>query len=223
MIIEVPVGDSQYDELEAAVDYFESQVSCYGTPYNVVRVYTPNDQPYVNSLILNDKVFVPIVNSIWDDDAIASYQEAMPGYEVLGFTGSWYSTDAIHCRVMGITDRYMLYISHTPLLDGPPSADGFLVSAEIIPYSGEPFVNGTPALYWTTDGTWNSVQMEAAGGDTYEAYIPRAMNGTVFQYYIHAEDASGRSEDHPIIGAPGAHSFMQVSTHPRQAVAAQMP
>jgi agmatine/peptidylarginine deiminase len=222
MIIEVPVGHSQYDELEDAVDYFESQESCYGTPYNVVRVYTPNGQPYVNSLILNDKVLVPITNSIWDDDAIASYEEAMPGYEVLGFTDSWYTTDALHCRAMGITDRYMLTIDHIPIEDGPPSAEGFLVEAEVIPYSGEPLVNGTPALYWTIDGNWNSVQMESAGGYAYEACIPRYTGGTVISYYIHAEDASGRSENHPYIGAPGAHSFMQVGTHPKHAEAVEL-
>lgn len=222
MIIQVPAGDPQYDEIEDAVDYFESQTSCYGTPYNVARVYAPTDQPYINSLILNDKVLVPITGSVWDDDAIASYEAAMPGYEVLGFTGSWYSTDALHCRVMGITDRYMLYINHTPLADGPPGPDGFLVEAEVIPYSGEPFVNSTPALFWTTDGTWNWVQMEAAGGDIYQAAIPRYTPGTTIQYYIHAEDASGRSENHPYIGAAGAHSFVQEGVHPRHKEAAQL-
>ncbi len=217
MIIEVPAYDPQYDEIEDAVDYFESQTSCYGTPYNVVRVYTPNGQPYVNSLILNDKVLMPITNSAWDDDAIASYEAAMPGYEVLGFTGSWYTTDALHCRAMGITDRYMLYINHTPLEDGPPSGQGFLVEAEVIPYSGEVLINNTPAVYWTTDGNWNSVEMDSLGSYQYEAYIPPQTSGTTIQYYIHAEDASGRSEFHPFIGAPGAHSFTQVSVYPKHA------
>ncbi|MFQ6104338.1 MAG: agmatine deiminase family protein [Candidatus Glassbacteria bacterium] len=214
MIIEVPPNHSQYDEIEDAVDYFESQTSCYGTSYNVVRVYAPSGQPYINSLILNDKVLVPITGSVWDDDAIASYEEAMPGYEVLGFEGSWYSTDALHCRVMGITDRYMLYINHTPLEDGPPSDEGFLIEAQVIPYSGEELINNTPALYWTTDGTWESVEMDYTGGYEYEAYIPSYSSGTVIHYFIHAEDASGRSENHPYIGEPGAHSFRQTSRHP---------
>lgn len=220
MIIEVPAYHPQYDELEDAVDYFESQTSCYGTPYNVARVYTPNGQPYVNSLILNDKVLIPTTNSSWDDDAIASYEAAMPGYEVLGFSGSWYTTDALHCRAMGITDRYMLQISHTPLTDGPPGPDGFLVEAEVIPYSGEELINDTPALYWTVDGsTWEWVAMDDLGGFQYEATIPRYSHGTIIEYYIHAEDASGRSENHPYIGEAGAHSFMQVSTHPHVAEA----
>jgi len=207
MIIEVPSSDPQYDEIEDAVDYFQSQMSCYGTPYNVVRVYTPNGQPYINSFILNDKVLMPITGSSWDDDAIASYEAAMPGYEVLGFTGSWVTTDAIHCRVMGITDRQMLYIEHTPLRDGRPTDEGFLVEAVVIPYSNKALINGTPVVYWTTGGNWNSVTMNPVGGFTYEAYIPPQPHNTIIDYFIHAEDAAGRSENHPYIGATGAHSF----------------
>jgi len=213
MIIEVPTNHSQYDEIEDAVDYFQNEISCYGTPYNVVRVYTPNGQPYVNSLILNDKVLVPISNSSWDDEAIASYEEAMPGYEVLGFTGGWYTTDALHCRAKGIVDRYMLYISHTPLEDSSPSGQGFLVEAEVFPYSGEVLINNTPAVYWYAESSWHSVEMDYAGGYAYEAYIPSYSPGTVIQYFIHAEDASGRIENHPLIGPEGAHSFTQKRGH----------
>ena len=208
MIIEVPPSHPQYDDIEDAVDYFESQTSCYGTPYNVVRVYTPNGQPYVNSLILNDKVLMPITGSEWDDDAIASYEAAMPGYEVLGFSGSWVTTDALHCRVMGITDRYMLYIDHTPLQDRQqPTEEGFLIEAEVVPYSGRPLINDTPAVYWTADSTWNSVTMDYIGGYEYESYIPQYPHNRTIRYLIHADDASGRSENHPFIAAPESHSF----------------
>ena len=64
-------------------------------------------QPYTNSIILNNKVLVPIENNSYDDDALASYAEALPGYEILGFTGSWESTDALHCRAKGIPDLEM--------------------------------------------------------------------------------------------------------------------
>ena len=85
-------------------------MTIYGEPWEVSRVYTPSNQPYTNSLILNNKVFVPITNSSWDDEALAVYQDALPGYEVLGFTGSWESTDALHCRVKGIPDiNYVPY------------------------------------------------------------------------------------------------------------------
>ncbi len=208
LIREVPTSHSQYDEIETAVDYFESQLSCYGTPYTVVRVYTPENQPYTNSLILNDKVLVPITGSQWDDDAILSYQQAMPGYEVLGFTGSWASTDALHCRAMGITDRYMLYIEHTPLYGDQTSQTGYDVQARIIPYSQQNLVSSATGVYWGIDNSsWNFIQMQSLGNDYYHAVIPPQVNGTMVSYYIHAEDSSGRTEDHPYIGAPDAHFF----------------
>jgi agmatine deiminase len=210
MIRQVPSGHSQYDEIEAAVRYFENTTSCYGTPYHVVRVYTPSNEPYTNSLILNNKVLVPIMGSDqWDDDAIASYQAAMPGYEVLGFTGSWESTDALHCRAMGITDRYMLYIEHTPLVGNQSSNTGYDIQAKIYPYSEQSLLAASTGVYWQVNhGTWNFIQMTSMGNDEYHAVIPPQVNGSSVSYYIHAEDASGRAENHPYIGALGAHTFI---------------
>ena len=97
LIREVPSSHTQYNEIEAIVTYFSNN-----TLYEIIRVYTPENQPYTNSLILNNKVLVPIMNNSWDDDALKVYQTAMPGYEIIGFTGTWEPTDALHCRVKGI-------------------------------------------------------------------------------------------------------------------------
>ena len=87
----VPVSHSQFSMIEDIVDYFETTTTSTGAPWEIFRVYTPSDQPYTNSLILNDKVFVPIMNSTWDDDAVSVYEEALPNHEIITFTGSWYS------------------------------------------------------------------------------------------------------------------------------------
>jgi len=209
MIIEVSQSHAHYDDIEDAVDYFENQFSCYGTPYEVVRVYTHLDEPYINSLILNDKVLVPITGSSWDDDAIASYEEAMPGYEVLGFSGSWYSTDALHCRTMGITDRGMLYIEHTPLYGEQSSPSGYDIEAKIIPYSGENIIAGSTQVYWKLEGgEWDSIEMQNIGDDNYIATIPPQQSGETVNYYIHAEDESSRTENHPYTGESDPHSFI---------------
>ena len=209
MIRQVPPSDSQYTEIEAAVNYFSTQMSCYGTPYHVVRVYTPNDESYTNSLILNNKVFVPIMGGDqWDDDAVLSYQNAMPGYEVLGFTGTWESTDALHCRAMGITDPGMLYIEHIPLAGNQTSPTGYDIQAKIYPYSGEGLIAASTGVYWNVNGqAWNFLPMQPLGNDLYHAIIPMQTNGSIVSYYIHAEDGSGRHENHPYIGAANAHSF----------------
>jgi agmatine/peptidylarginine deiminase len=209
LIREVPPTHSQYDEIEATVAYFEAQTSSYGTPYEVYRVNTPYDQPYTNSLILNDRVFVPITGSTtYDNAALQVYEDAMPGYEVLGFTGSWYSTDALHCRTKGTADRNMLYIRHIPILDEVPAGEEIDIVAKIVPYSGEPlFADSLIVKYRINYGDYNSLVMIPAGDDNYLASIPALDPGCEIFYYIHAADESGRSSNHPIIGEPDSHTF----------------
>lgn len=207
MIIKSSTSHSHYEDFEDAAEFFENQTSCYGTSHNIVRVYTHINEPYINSLILNNKVLVPTSGSQWDDEAISSYETAMPGYEVLGFSGSWDPTDALHCRTKGIVDRYMLYIEHTPLSGTQSSPDGYEVQAMIYPYSGED-VTTAETIVRFDGGSWQDYDMEYLGSNQYRIIIPQQQTGTVVDYYIHAEDDSGRSETHSYIGAPGAYSFV---------------
>jgi hypothetical protein len=207
MIIKSSTSHSHYEDFEDAAEYFENQTSCYGTPYNIVRVYTHMSEPYINSLILNNKILVPISGGQWDDEAISSYEEAMPGYEVLGFSGSWSNTDALHCRAKGIVDRYMLYIEHTPLTGTQSSPDGYEIQAMIYPHSYED-VTTAQTIVRFDGGSWQSFDMNYLGNYQYSYIIPQQQSGTIVDYYIHAEDDSGRSETHPYIGASGAHSFV---------------
>ena len=207
MIRRVPPSHPHYQETEAAVSYFSGQFSSYGTPYRIYRVATPNNEPYANSLILNNKILVPIMNSPLDAEAIAAYKAAMPGYTVIGFTGSWVPTDALHCRVMGIPDTGMLYIHHAPVVDDQPTGQPIEIRSTVIAHSGQTLQPGSPALLWKTAsaGTYNTVQMAPAGPNEYQGFIPaQAAAGTV-QYYIHAADGSGRAENHPFIGAADPH------------------
>ncbi len=214
LIREVPTYHSQYDEIEAAVDYFEAQPSCYGTNYEVPRVNTPDNQPYTNSLILNNKVLVPITGSAYDAPAIASYESAMPGYEVLGFTGSWQSTDALHCRAMGVTDQGMLYIYHVPITDTISTSDDITITASIFAYSGESLISDSLLVYWkrSTDIHFSALPLHQIFGNFFSASIPAQLNETIINYYIHAADNSGRSENNPYIGAPMAYSFYVVNS-----------
>ena len=72
-----------------------------------------------------------------DAGALAAYEAALPGYEVLGFLSSgptwpelWVSHDALHCRTKELFDEGMLYVQHVPRLEGPGSALGFEVRAD---------------------------------------------------------------------------------------------
>jgi len=210
LLREVPIGHAVYTALESNYAYLSSITSSYGRPYEIVRVYTPNNEPYTNSIIINDKVFVPQYGTAWDDDALQTYRDAMPGYEVLGYTGSWLSDDAIHCRAMGVTDRYMLYIDHVPLPDNPSPVDDYRVEADIIDHSETGLIADSLIVYWETDsspGFTPVVMTQAARAGSYYADIPTQSSGTVVSYYVHAADNSGRSESHPYVAPGDAHSF----------------
>ncbi|MBE0663681.1 MAG: agmatine deiminase family protein [Bacteroidales bacterium] len=208
LIAQVPESDSRYWAYEEVAEYFSQQSSSYGTPYRVYRVYTPNRQPYTNSLILNEKVLVPVMGTSWDAQALAAYEAAMPGYEVIGFTGSWLSSDALHCRTKEIADRGMLCISHMPILNQQPVLPGYEVSANIIPYSGAGlYTDSLLLIYRVNAGAWDTIQLLNGSGHTYSASIPFLLNGGHVSYYIFAADSSGRREMHSFMGYHDPHVF----------------
>ncbi len=207
---QVDPSHSDYARIEANVTYLSQIQSSYGTPYEIIRVYTPNDEPYTNSLIVNDKVYVPMYGTANDAAAITTYQAAMPGYEILGYTGSWLTDDAIHCRAMGITDRYMLHIDHIPLLDTANSSTPYQVEAYVHDYSDAGLKTDSLLVYWKTDGmgSYSSVVMTpSARAGYYEADIPAQSVGSEVSYYIFAADYSGRREAHPYVAPGDAHMF----------------
>jgi len=215
LIRSVPANHPQYDEIEATAAYFASLTTPWGTPYEIYRVNTPDNQPYTNSFILNDKVFVPIVGSQNDQAALAVYRQAMPGYKVFGIIAlpgePWESTDALHCRAHEMADPGMLRIKHYPLLGNAPVSDSYTFTANITAYSGEEVLPDSVIFYYRVNPNpytlFTPVPMEVVTGNNWSATIPTPEYGSTVQYYIHAADASGRSENHPFIGRFDPHEF----------------
>lgn len=208
LIRSVPESHPQYDEIEATAAYFAQQTSSYGTPFEVFRVYTPNNQPYSNSLILNNRVYVPTMNSTWDAAALASYQEAMPGYEVMGFTGSWESTDALHCRTKGLADLNQVHIRHVPLSGNMPYQNSYTVEATIKAFSGSELNPDSVLIFYrANERAWQTAPMTSTGGQNWSGEIPAAASGSLIEYYLFAADQAGNRITHPFIGAPDPHFF----------------
>ena len=203
LIREVPSWHAQYDEIEEVADYFANTTTIYGELWEVYRVYTSSNQPYTNSLILNDKVFVPIMNNSYDDDALSVYSDALPGYEIFGFTGSWESTDALHCRVKGIPDLEMLQIFHNPINDQESAQSSYIVDA-IIDDLSDAGISDAFVFWWTDDmDESEAVIMSVCPQDIedcYTASIPSQSEDSVIKYYIQAFDNSGRTERLPMAG-----------------------
>jgi len=219
LIGSVPESDYRYDDFEYVADYFASTICDWGVPYEVYRVYTPGNYPYTpytNSLILNKKVFVPQTGGQYDNEAIAVYEAAMPGYEIHGVLyDGWVNTDALHCRTKGIVDTGMLYISHMPTLGHVQVQDEYIIVASITAYSGSNLTAESPQLYYQVNGgIFQSVQMTSQLGNVYSAEIPYMEVGSQVGYYIYAADGTGRDASHPYIGAPDPHEFTVVQMLP---------
>lgn len=212
LIGQVPESDYRYNDFEFVANYFALQTSSYGNNYQVYRVYTPGTYPYTpytNSLILNKKVFVPMTGSQWDDEALQVYEEAMPGYEIVGIMhDTWENTDALHCRAKGIADVGMLYVNHMPLLGNKDFRLEWDLNADIVPYTGMGVISDSLLCYFkVNDGNFQTVPLQHLTGYQYKATLPFTAPGSQVSYYLHAADFSGRRKNHPYIGAADPHVF----------------
>ena len=217
LIASVPTSNPNYNDYEAMATYWASQVSSYGNNYQVYRVYEPNGQPYTNSLILNKKVLVPMNSSYGttnNNACTAVYQQAMPGYEILGFQqlsgASWASTDALHCRAHEVADKGMLYIKHYPLLGQKTLQTNYTINADVYALSGSNLINDSAWVrYRINHGSWQQTLLTNPSGNLWTADIPATptVAGDTIEYYIHASDQSPRSVSHPLIGSPDPHKF----------------
>lgn len=225
LIARVPEGTPYYDDHELVADYFANAVSSWGTPYQVYRIDTPDlspnapwnyqPHPYTNSLILNERVYVPLMGTVHDQAAIEAYQAALPGYEILGFLNpgntGWNSSDALHCRVKEIPDRGMLYMRHLPVTGTQAWQPVFELEVDLIPYSGAALIEESLLLHYRLDeGPWQQSALTLVSGHTWVGQFSPGSAQTV-HYYFAAADESGRAETWPLIGEPGARSF-QVDT-----------
>mgnify|MGYP002725458431 FL=1 len=207
MVISVPEYHPFYDDIEETVEFYENQMNCFGEPYQVYRIYTPNNEPYVNSFILNDKVYVPVGLGQWDDEAIIAFEDALPEYNVVGIEGTWLDpwlpTDALHCRVLSIPDIQMLQIFHNPIDDQEFPLDGYDLAATIVDLSETGVIDETVFLHWKNDlmDEYESVMMTLSEiENNYESVIPVQPIDTQVRYFLTASDNSGRAERLPIAG-----------------------
>ncbi len=214
MVRAVGVDHALYEGLEAVVRYLSEQTSANGTPYKIHRVRAPAGEPYANAIIVNDTVYVPLIGSPRDEQALAAYSRAMPGYEVVGVWGRWLPDDALACRTAGIPDRLMVSIRHVPLSgDVPEREGGWEIVADIATYGGGRLDSDAVSLYYRVhDGPYIRQILHRAGTYRYAAVLPLLPAGTRVSYYLEAADTSGKKEWHPLIGLKGPHVF-RVAAH----------
>ena len=224
LIAQLPQSNPRYQYYEQVAEYFENTNCCWGYPYHVYRVQEPGGYtlaPYTNSLILNKTVYVPMgSNSTYNSDAIAVYQEAMPGYEIVGVNGGsagWENTDALHCRTRGVMDFDMLFVDHRNVIFGEQEwQDSIPVVSKFIAYSGANLKQDSLLVYYSIDGgTYQTAHMTATGNpDEYVGYIKGYQGESSINYYVFGADESGRRYTQPVFADLDPHHFTMEAHEP---------
>lgn len=207
LVKQLPPEHPEFSRAENIAQQFAQTTSIWNKPYRVIRIYCPTYSDnyaaaYTNSYILNGRVYVPLFNITSDAAAIQTYQDAIPGYEVIGFPWTdWYYYDALHCRVMGIADGEMLRMTHSP-----PQVTTFLVNGEYSPevriksYGQYQLTTGELSCYYRVRPAteWQSTGLIPADLPLfYRASLSGLDSGQVLEYFFSASDASGRSASAP--------------------------
>ena len=220
LIARLPQSNPRYPYYEEVAEYFANTNCCWGYPYHVYRVDEPGGYtlaPYTNSLILNKSVYVPMGdNPTYNQNAIAVYQEAMPGYEIVGVTNndysiSWENTDALHCRTRGVMDFNMLFVDHREVLYGEQEWQAsYPVVSKFIAYSGMDLKQDSLLVYYSINGgEYQVAHMTATGEpDEYVGYITGYQGNDTIDYYVFGADESGHRYTQPVFAELDPHRFI---------------
>ena len=225
LLAEYPSGVADGPQIEANIEYVLSNFTTrWGTPFEVIRIPSPPElgwgggypddggwyQTYTNSVFVNNTILLPTYYEEYDTTAIRIYEEALPGFNVVGIDCDGNepiiaASGAIHCITNSVGVADPLIISHLPLDDTDDTENDYIVNAEISHRSG---IASAECVY-TTDGlNWASVSMVDLGDGTFEAALPAAPAGTEYHYYIDALSESGKNAFRPSPGPDGSWDFL---------------
>ena len=222
IIKQVPESSPEYDCIENFAQSFYELNTFYGRPFQIHRIYCPEINggwwelnsvaAYTNSLILNNKVLVPQYGISSDENALNIYQEAMPGYEIIGFNNDpgnpWYGEDALHCRTMGIFDPNMIHISHKSIrTEELYSNESIYVEVDIVDYNNSDSDLQAVVLNWKysiEDVPFEQISLEHESDNIYIGEFPNLNSNSLIEYFITASNFEGNTVSHP---NGGWHTF----------------
>ena len=224
LIAEYPEGVADGPQIEANIQYIlENYNSSFGTPFKIIRIPSPPSpsgnypdnngyyRTYTNSVFVNKTVLVPFYRTEYDTIAQRIYEDALPGYNIIGIDVDNQGQNlisysgAIHCITHSVGVNEPLLIQHKELEDSYP-IEQYNVSASIQHQSGIASAN----LFWTTnlEESYQSLSMTNTDGNNWSALIQENLSApnTVY-YYIEATANSGKTLSRPLTAPEGYFKF----------------
>jgi len=218
IIKQVPESSPEYECMEDFADSFYALNTFYDRPFNIHRILCPEINggswetnpvaAYTNSLILNNKVLVPQYGIPEDSEAIQTYSDAMPGYEIIGFDDTfgnpWYAEDALHCRTMGVFDPHMIHISHKSIRTEELSDNGSIdIESEILDYGNAEDNVQSVTLHWkysAEDGPFGEIALELESDNMHTGTFPALNSNSSIDYFLTATNLEDNTVSHPNAG-----------------------
>ena len=224
LIAEYPEGVADGPQIEANIQYIlENYNSAFGTPFNIIRIPSPPSstgnypddngyyRTYTNSVFVNNTVLVPFYRTEYDTIAQRIYEQALPGYNIVGIDVDNQGENlisysgAIHCITHSVGVNEPLLIQHQELEDSYP-INQYNISASIQHQSGVSSAN----LFWTTnlEKGYQMLSMINTEGNNWSAIIEENISApnTVY-YYIKATANSGKTITRPLPAPDGYFKF----------------
>ena len=224
LIAEYPEGVADGPQIEANLQYvLENYNSAFGTPYDVIRIPSPPSstgnypdnngyyRTYTNSVFVNNTVLVPFYRTEYDTIAQRIYEEALPGYNIIGIDVDNQGENlisysgAIHCITHSVGVNEPLLIQHQELNDTYP-LDEYTISASIQHQSGI----ASATLFWTTslEQGYEFINMINTDGNNWQASITANIEApNKIYYYIQATANSGKTIASPLPAPEGYFKF----------------
>ena len=230
LVAEYPEGVSDGPQIEENLQYILDNFSTkYGTPFKVIRIPSPpstsgaypGSQPgnqtdgyyrtYTNSVFVNETLLVPFYREEYDTIAQRIYEEALPGYNIVGIDcdnsgNNIISTGgAIHCITHSVGVNEPLLISYKQIEDKCVDESPYVYFESIVKHrSGlsEVLFN----YRYEGESAFNSFSMQDSGDGIWNA-VMTFDNTSNIEYYVSAIANSGKQQVRPITAPEGFYSF----------------
>jgi agmatine deiminase len=194
-----PKNSRFYHDSERMVEILKNQLSPYGTPYKIFRLDMTSGgreyyRAYINSFISNGTLYFPAYGDEKDREVQAIYQEALPGYKIIGVDAKgteW--GDSVHCRTRNLIKRDTTFIF--PQVER--NRDGEVkISAKIFPRPGHKVISAQ-AIFLENGKEVSNIPLTLEKENIYS--IPNKLKLASGEFYIQTQDSSGAIKTHPLM------------------------